>query len=246
MRRCLARFAVARSSSFALPVLAALVALLGLLGLLGMLPGTSVTPATAAAAEPPVQSAAAATPATPAAPAATDSQAKMKADMDAMMKLAQPGEHHKRLDLYVGKWKVTGKSWMDPSQPPTEFSGTMESSWQLGGRYLESVHKSAFFGMPFEGRSIAGYDNATHEYFNTWIDTMGTGVEIFRGTCEDPCKVLTETAEFFDPMAGKVMKSKEVTTFVDPDTYRMEMYMVGATPDGKDVKVMELMGKRDK
>jgi len=45
---------------------------------------------------------------------------------------------------------------------------------------------------------------------------------------------------------GKVVKSKEVYTFVDPDTYRFEMYMVGATPDGKDVKVMEMLGKRDK
>ena len=86
-------------------------------------------------------------------------------------------------------------------------------------------------------RAIDGYDNATHEYFSTWIDNFGTGVMVFRGTCEDPCKSLTETAEGFDPMAGKVMKTKEVTTFLDPDTYRFEMFMVGAAPDGKDVKV---------
>jgi hypothetical protein len=225
MRSCLARFAVARSSSPALLVLFVLVVLLGL-------PGS--TPVMAAAAEPQGT-----------APSA-EAQAKMKADMDAMMKLAQPGEHHKRLDGFVGKWKVTGKSWMEPNQPATEFSGTVESSWLLGGRYLQSVHKAAFFGMPFEGRSIDGYDNATHEYFSTWIDNMGTGVMLFKGTCDDPCKVLTETGEGFDPMSGKMMKTKEVTTYVDPDTYRFEMYTVGGAPDGKDVKVMELVGKRDK
>ena len=227
MRSCLARLTAARTLT-TLPVL--MLALMALLAL-----NTAIS---TAAAEPPKQGGAAAAP--------TDAQAKMKADMETYMKLAQPGEHHKRLDSFAGKWKVTGKSWMDPGQPATEFTGTMESSWLLGGRYLLSVHKSVFFGMPFEGRALDGYDNATHEYFSTWIDTMGTGVMVFRGTCDDPCKVLTETGEGFDPVAGKVMKSKEVTTFVDPDTYRFEMYMVGAAADGKDVKVMELVGKRDK
>jgi hypothetical protein len=181
-----------------------------------------------------------------ASPAPGDAQAKRKADMEAYMKLAQPGEHHKRLANFAGNWTVAGKTWMEPGKPPTDFTGTVESSWLLGGRYLQSVHKGSFFGQPFEGRAIDGYDNATHEYFSTWIDNFGTGVEVFRGTCEDPCKALTETGEGFDPMAGKMVKSKEVTTFVDPDTYRFEMYMVGAAPDGTDVKVMELTAKRAK
>jgi hypothetical protein len=180
-------------------------------------------------------------------PASDDAAAAArKAQMDAYMKLAQPGEHHKRLDSFAGKWKVNGRSWFEPGKPPTDFTGSMESAWLLGGRYLQSVHKGQFFGMPFEGRAIDGYDNATNEYFSTWIDNMGTGVLVFRGKCDDPCRVLTETAEGFDPMAGKVMKTKEVTTFVDPDTYRFEMYMMAAAPDGKDLKVMELTAKRDK
>jgi len=229
MRSCLARLAAARSS---LALLLVLMAVIGTFALLA--------PAAALAAADPAKQAAAAAPA--------DAQAKAKADaaMEVYMKLAQPGEHHKRLDNFAGKWKVAGKAWMDPNQPATEFTGTVDASWLLGGRYLQSVHKGSFSGMPFEGRAIDGYDNATHEYFSTWIDNMGTGVMVFRGSCEDPCKVLTTTAESFDSMAGKVIKSKEVTTYVDPDTYRFEMYIVGATPDSKDVKVMELVSKRDK
>jgi hypothetical protein len=232
MRSCLARLAAVRTLA-ALPIL-----MLSLLALL--------VPLALNAAEPAHQGAAAAPPAQPAQPAQDTAQAKKAADMEAYMKLAQPGEHHKRLGSFAGKWKVTGKSWMEPGAPPTEFTGTMEASWMLGGRYLQSVHKSSFFGMPFEGHEIDGYDNATHEYFSTWMDTMGTGVMVFRGTCEDPCKALTETAEYFDPMAGKAVKTKSVTTWVDPDTYRYEMYTVGAAADGKDAKVMELVGKRDK
>jgi hypothetical protein len=178
--------------------------------------------------------------------APADAQAKMKAEMDAYMKLAQPGEHHKMLGHLAGKWVATGKTWMNPGQPPVEMNSTVEASWILGGRYLQEVHTSSFMGQPFEGRSLDGYDNYTHEYFSTWVDSMGTGVMVFRGKCDDPCTALTETAEGPDPMTGKVMKSKTVTTFVDPDTYRFEMYMVGVGKDGQDAKVMDLIAKRQK
>ena len=181
-----------------------------------------------------------------AAAAPADAQAKMKAEMDAYMKLAQPGEHHKLLGHLAGKWQVAGRTWMDPSQPPVEMTFTVEASWILGGRYLQQVHTSTFMGQPFEGRSLDGYDNVTHEYFSTWVDNMGTGVMVFRGKCDDPCTALTETAEGPDPMTGKVMKSTTVTTFVDPDTYRFEMYEARAGKDGQGTKVMEVTAKRQK
>jgi hypothetical protein len=211
----------------------------------------TAAPAPLRAADPPqgAQTGSGAAVAAPAAVSPADAQAQAKAEMEAYAKLAQPGEHHKQLGNLVGKWKVAGKSWMAPGQPPVEMNGTTETSWILGGHYLQEVHKSSFMGQPFEGRSIDGYDNTTHDYFSTWIDSMGTGVMLFRGSCDDPCKVLTEVAEGPDPMTGKVMKTKIVTTFVDHDTYRYEMYMVGMTPDGQDakvVKVMELTAKRQK
>ncbi len=184
--------------------------------------------------------------ASPAAAPAPDAKAQMKAEMDAYAKLAMPGEHHQRLASLAGKWKVTGKAWMVPGQPPMEMSSTGEASWILGGRYLQEVHTGSFMGQPFEGRALDGYDNATHEYFSTWVDNMGTGIEVFRGKCDDPCNVLTETAEFVDPMSGKTMKTRSVITFVDKDTYRQEMYLVGAGPGGEDAKQMEFTAKRER
>ena len=207
----------------------------------------AAAPAPLLAADPPAAAQPGSGGAAASAPAATtpaDTQAQFKQEMEAYAKLAQPGEHHKHLDNLAGTWKVTGKTWMAPGQPPMEMSGTTEASWILGGRYLQEMHKSSFMGQPFEGRSLDGYDNTSKDYFSTWIDSMGTGVMLFRGSCDDPCKVLTETAEGPDPLSGKVMKTKTVVTFVDHDTYRFEMYMVG--PDGKDAKVMETTAKRVK
>ena len=235
MKSRVARFAALPSAG------AALVALLALAVPL------SFTARPLHAAEPQAQAAAPAPASAPApAPAASaDAQAKAKAEMEAYMKLAQPGDHHKRLGHLAGKWKTSGQIF-NPGQPPVEMSGTVESSWILGGRYLQELHTGSFMGQPFEGRSLDGYDNITHEYFSTWVDTMGTGVMVFRGGCDDPCKVLTETAEGPDPMTGKVVKTKTVTTFVDSETYRFEMYTVGAGKDGQDTKVMEMTGKRVK
>jgi Protein of unknown function (DUF1579) len=231
MKSRVARFAVLPSAG------AALVALLALAAAL------SFTSRPLHAADPQAQAAAPA----PAPGASDDAQAKAKAkaEMDAYMKLAQPGEHHKHLGNLAGKWKTSGKM-MTPGQPPIEMGGTMEASWILGGRYLQELHTGSFMGQPFEGRSLDGYDNITKEYFSTWVDNMGTGVMVFHGSCDDPCKVLTETAEGPDPMTGKVVKTKNVTTFVDPDTYRFEMYMVGAGKDGQDTKIMDMIAKREK
>lgn len=226
MRNDTARFAAAGVSSAAVPVGALLLVIAVALAV--AVPAFAADPPPAAS------------------PASADAQAKAKAqaEMDAYMKLAQPGEHHKSLGNLAGKWKSTGKTWMAPGQPPLEMTGTTEATWLLGGRYLQQVHTSSFMGQPFEGRSLDGYDNFAHEFFSTWIDTMGTGVMVFHGSCDEPCKVLTETAEAPDPLSGKVMKSKMVTTFIDPDTYRSEMYMVGK--DGQEFKVMDLLAKRQK
>jgi hypothetical protein len=173
----------------------------------------------------------------------TPSPDAMKAMMDAYGKAAQPGEHHKRLDGLVGKWTVTGKVWMGPG-PAIDMTGGVESESMLGGRYVGEKHTGSFMGQPFEGHALDGYDNTTHEYFTAWIDNMGTGLTVYRGNCDAACKVLTLSGDEVDPVSGRKMSSKEVVTFADADTYRTEMYMVGAGPGGQDLKVMDITAKR--
>ena len=203
------------------------------LGISALIPAPSY--AGGAAAGKPDQAAAAA-------PAAPDAQQAMAA----YAKLAAPGPQHQRLASLVGTWKVTGKGWMAPGQPPAEMTGTNTATAIMGGRYVQSVHSGSFMGQKFEGRETDGYDNVTHEYWSTWVDSMGTGVTVSRGTCDDPCKTLTETGDEVDPMTGKTQKNRIVTTFVDADTYTMQMYLVGGAPDGGDFKMMELTAKRQK
>src|SRR5438067_679566 len=82
-----------------------------------------------------------------------------KVMMEAMMRHGTPGPEHKRLEPLVGSWTFTGKMWMDPSAPPTEFTGTTERKWILDGRFVLDETTSTFNGMPFRGIGCSGYDN---------------------------------------------------------------------------------------
>jgi Protein of unknown function (DUF1579) len=165
--------------------------------------------------------------------------------MEAWTKAATPGEHHKHLAQAAGKWATTQKMWMAPNQPPIESTGTMEAEMILGGRYLSSTYKSTMMGEPFEGRAFEAYDNTTQEIVSTWIDTAGTGILISRGKCDDPaCKTITVSGTMADPMGGPPVTMKQVTTWIDKDSYKFEIW--GSDPQGGSMKMMEMTAKRQK
>jgi Protein of unknown function (DUF1579) len=163
-------------------------------------------------------------------------------DMQAMIAAATPGEPHKRMASMAGQWTYKMTMWMDPSQPPMETSGTIESSMILDGHYLQSVYKGNVMGQPFEGHGLDAYDNVTKEYIGTWVDNMGTGIMTTKGKCDDSaCKKMTAAGEMNDPMAGGPVKVKMVTTHVDKDNYKFEMFMVSGQGE---TKTMEINAKR--
>jgi hypothetical protein len=163
-----------------------------------------------------------------------------KADpgMEQMMKMASPGENHKHLGKLVGDWTFANKMYMDPAQPPAESTGTMQAEWTLGGRFVKSVWKGEFMGMPFEGHGTDGYDNLAKIYVSTWMDSMGTGIMYATGTCDAEGKTCTSSGDMMDPMSGQKVTSKSTLTWKDDKTFVMEMFV--KDPSGKEMKTMEL------
>jgi hypothetical protein len=164
------------------------------------------------------------------------------AEMDAMMKTMSPGPQHKLLAQRAGDWTYTNKMWMAPGQPPIESSGTMHGEMILGGRYLEMSVHGQMMGMAFEGRSTEGYDNLAKQYVGTWVDNFGTGIMTGPSVCDEAGKKCTWTADMIDPMSGKKMTTRQVTTLTDADHFTMEMY--NPDPSGKEMKSMEIHAKR--
>jgi hypothetical protein len=164
------------------------------------------------------------------------------AEMEAMMKAMSPGEQQKKLARLAGDWTFTNKMWMAPGQPPAESTGTMHGEILMGGRYVEHTWKGSFMGMPFEGRGTEAYDNVAKQYVNSWVDNMGTGIMYQTGTCDDAAKVCTYHGDIWDPMSGKKTTMKQVITWMDDNSFKNEMY--GQGPDGKEMKMVEIVATR--
>jgi hypothetical protein len=107
----------------------------------------------------------------------------------------------------------------------------------MGGRYLKIFYQGTMMGMPFEGMGVHAYNNYLNKYIYTWIDNMGTGIMVSKGTLDKSGKVLTEYAVVDDIFTGEKTKTKSVTTFINPDKWLMEMYMISSQGEFKSLVV---------
>lgn len=156
-----------------------------------------------------------------------------------------PGEVHKMMASWDGKWNTEISSWMSPDAPPMKSTGTSINKMVLGGRYQESIHTATMMNMPFEGHGTMGYDNVKKMFVSTWIDNLGSGIIKLEGTWDDATKSMTLKGMCIDPSSAQEVEMKEVFKVIDENTQLMEMY--GLNPkDGKEMKMMEMKFTRVK
>ncbi len=163
-----------------------------------------------------------------------DQEAMMKKWMDYMT----PGDMHKMLESFNGKWEGEISMWMAPDAPPTKTKGICTNTMILGGRYQESTYAAEFNGMPFEGKSLMAYDKIKNVFINTWIDNMGTGLMHIMGTYDAKTKTITMRGKMVDPMSGLDNDIRQTLKIIDDKHQLMEMY--NTPPNGKEMKSMEI------
>src|SRR5688572_16568161 len=93
--------------------------------------------------------------------------AQTEAEMKAWQTYMTPGDAHKVLLESAGDWTEDISMWMDSTTPPSKATTNTKSEMIMGGRYLVSKTTGEMMGMPFEGMSIMGYDNAKKIYTST-------------------------------------------------------------------------------
>jgi hypothetical protein len=161
------------------------------------------------------------------------------------MALAQPNENHKLLAQLAGDWNYKLTFWMAPGLPPSESTGTSVCKLIMDGRYL-LANISGKFAMPgpdgqmqdvdFKGMAIDAYDNVKQKFFSTWIDNMGTSIEMLEGTYDPATRTFTYQTEE-EPMPGVKKKARELVKLGDPNHYTLEWY---EDQGGKEVKTMQI------
>jgi hypothetical protein len=161
-------------------------------------------------------------------------------NMDQMMKMMQPGEHHRALDVYVGDWDVAVTFRMG-SGPEQHVKATCTAKWILDKRYLQSEYSGDMMGMPYHAIQMVGYDNMKQKYFEVMFENLDTGVAHNEGTGDG--KTITCTGEIMES-TGKPSKVRTVRTLKDQDHFNIEWFMVGA--NGKEVRLVLLEHTRRK
>ncbi|NMH27069.1 DUF1579 domain-containing protein [Flavobacterium silvaticum] len=168
-----------------------------------------------------------------------DSAAKMKAWMD----FATPGEVHKVLASDTGKWNCDMTFWEGPDAKPEKSTTQADVKMVFDGKYQESVYKGTMMGMPFEGKSTVGFNNASGKAFSTFYDNMGTGFMYVEGTYDAASKTFSFAGETTDPLTKKNVKYREEYVIVDDNTRKMSMF---DTKNGSEYKSMEIVMTRAK
>lgn len=166
-----------------------------------------------------------------------DMTPEMQAEMEAWMKLAQPGEHHQHLAPFVGKWKGSVEMWMESGTEPIENESTSEVAWIMGDRFLVWQLTGDFGGMPWEGMSIEGYNNGDQRYEATWVDNFGTVMLAFQGSCSDGGKSREMITEFSDAVGGGTIQYRTVYTWVDDDHFTYEAFMDKGDGEFKNLEI---------
>lgn len=157
---------------------------------------------------------------------------------------ATPSKAHEMLAKDTGTWDAEMTFWMEGNPEPQKATSVATYKMILDGKYQEGVFKGDMWGMPFEGRGMTAYDNASKEYIATWADNMGTGMLVSRGKYDEKAKTLTFNGKMVDPVTGKEKIIKEIITYIDENTQKMEMFDVDT--EGKEFKNMEILSKRRK
>lgn len=162
------------------------------------------------------------------------------------MAYSTPGKEHQLLASTTGTWEGEMTSWYEQGKPPMVSKTKSVDKMILGGRYQETTYSGDMMGLAFEGRGLTAYDNARKEFISTWVDNVGTGMVIMRGSWDEATKSINFKGKMVDPSIGdgKERPIREVFRYVDANNTVMEMYGYG--PDGKEFKSLEIKLKRVK
>lgn len=168
-------------------------------------------------------------------PGAAD-MAKAMADW---MKSMQPGEGHKHLEGFIGKWNTVTKMWMaGPGSPPMESPGVSEVKWVLDKRFLMEEHKGQLMGMPYNGMGLMGFDNDRNMYTQCWASNMGTTLLTMTGSRSEDGNAFTFYGQMDEPMLkvyGRTVKYQ--TKIVDADKHVFTIYDLHASDDYKVIEM---------
>lgn len=95
------------------------------------------------------------------------------------LQLPEPGDEHRKLEVFVGKWRHEGESYGDgqqaddPRASAVPWTGDESYEWLPGGFFVLHRWDAKLGTREFKGTEILGYDEAEGGYFTRLFDNAG-------------------------------------------------------------------------
>ena len=177
-------------------------------------------------------------PAFSSAPVPQDHEGDMASMLEQARKYTEPGEHHKLLERFLGKWDTETRLFMGDKPLPAS-KGTAEASWLIEGRWIQNKSTGSMMGRPLETFTVMGYDNFKQSYVSTVVSSMDTAMNRSEGDLDPGGDVLLLYGTLDEYLTGEHDKMvKTVIRFLSKDEHVMEIHDL---PIGeKNTKVVEV------
>ncbi|MGY4395118.1 hypothetical protein ACVWZA_000279 [Sphingomonas sp. UYAg733] len=144
---------------------------------------------------------------------------------------------HQALADLAGSWKVKQSFWTTAETAPKVDAGTAYFSMVLNRRHLRQTLRIAD-GTNFEGLGYIGYDNASGDYFSTWMDINFPGLVIARGQFDPASKAYVFRGIMTASTPGaSAIPVREVMTIIDGNHFKYEYFEVH---DGNEALTVRL------
>jgi hypothetical protein len=115
------------------------------------------------------------------------------ADMAALMakarRFTQPGEAHKMLERFLGKWTTETRIFMAGKPTPPE-KGVSEFAWLMPGRWLKHESTGTLMGQQLKTFLLLGYDNFKMSYVSSQVSSLDTAMTHAEGDMDPSGKAL--------------------------------------------------------
>jgi hypothetical protein len=158
---------------------------------------------------------------------AQDAPADMAKMMQSAKRFTEPGERHKALERFVGKWDTEMRVFMGAQATPAE-KGTASFAWRMEGRWLESEWQGSMMGMPISGALWLGYDNFKQSYVCTGISSADTAMNRVEGDMTQDGTSLVLYGTIDEYLTGEHDKlTKQAWRFLSPDKLLLEVHDFG-------------------
>jgi len=161
--------------------------------------------------------------------------------LTAIAEAGKPGPEHQKLTPFIGDWALTVKLWTDPNQPPVEASGTVQSKWIMGGRFVQQNVKTECNGKSFEGLGLLGYHPGEKKFTSVRACGLCGTVSHALTTLDASAKTFTCSTEECCPLTGQKVAGRDEVIIESDDKIITNVYK---TVGGREVKVMQMVSTR--